>query len=378
MFHSSSPTPPLKSTTTTIITTSTSPITANTNTTTTSPINTNMTLSPQPNTQSSSFNHFLHSVCITHDCYQSCLSHALTCSEEEIMGLLIGYEVNGVSYIWDCCPLRRLDKRRDRVEISPEQLVHAAQMAEKLSIHTHHSRVVGWYHSHPQFIHLPSTIDLNCQFQYQQMDQGFVGLIISLFSNEKKNQLNDVSMDNNNIGSIKLHAFQARRAGPLSMTPRDLYQQQQQQHNSIHSPFTAMESIMLQAVSVPIEIIDDHILLKSERFTMVSDQHSTTPSLMSYWPRNSLQRIIQIQEAIIDEERDEFHRAIDLSDHAHNTTNLFTNFVYNTSIYQANLVNLIENCLDPLRDSLLNELERNLNEINQLLQAESEPSNPSK
>ncbi|EFC49751.1 predicted protein, partial [Naegleria gruberi] len=143
----------------------------------------------------------LRMVRITKDCYHSCLTHALTTSEEEIMGLLIGYinESTGVSTIWDCCPLRRVDKRRDRVEISPEQLVNAASMAEKLSTEDGiPTRVIGWYHSHPQFIHLPSPIDLSCQSQYQQMDSGFVGLIFSVFNNDKSS-----------TGSIKLYAFQS-------------------------------------------------------------------------------------------------------------------------------------------------------------------------
>jgi len=78
------------------------------------------------------------------------------------MGLLLGFidTERGVSTIWTNCPLRRMDKRRDRVEISPEQLVLASSMAEKLTIEDKlPTRVVGWYHSHPQFIHLPRFVD---------------------------------------------------------------------------------------------------------------------------------------------------------------------------------------------------------------------------
>ncbi|KAF4517130.1 hypothetical protein B566_EDAN008889 [Ephemera danica] len=46
--------------------------------------------------------------------------------------------------------MRRSDKRKDRVEISPEQLMLAAEHAEKLAKDLHRPmRVVGWYHSHP-------------------------------------------------------------------------------------------------------------------------------------------------------------------------------------------------------------------------------------
>ena len=44
--------------------------------------------------------------------------------------------------------LERMDKRQDRVEISPEQLSNATEYAEKLSKQTSSNlRIIGWYHS---------------------------------------------------------------------------------------------------------------------------------------------------------------------------------------------------------------------------------------
>jgi len=58
--------------------------------------------------------------------------------------------------------LRRSDKRKDRVEISPEQLSNAAIQADKL---THElgqpMRVLGWYHSHPHITVWPSHVGKN-------------------------------------------------------------------------------------------------------------------------------------------------------------------------------------------------------------------------
>lgn len=58
--------------------------------------------------------------------------------------------------------LRRSDKRKDRVEISPEQLTNAAIQADKL---THElgqpMRVLGWYHSHPHITVWPSHVGKN-------------------------------------------------------------------------------------------------------------------------------------------------------------------------------------------------------------------------
>ncbi|KAH8028263.1 hypothetical protein HPB51_014218 [Rhipicephalus microplus] len=96
------------------------------------------------------------------DVYMVCLSHALSTEKEEVMGLLIG-EVSAkefriacqsrihawsltslvavgrqiaqidemkVAHISAVILLRRSDKRKDRVEISPEQLSDASTQAE--------------------------------------------------------------------------------------------------------------------------------------------------------------------------------------------------------------------------------------------------------
>jgi hypothetical protein len=38
------------------------------------------------------------------------------------------------------------------------------------------------YHSHPRMIAIPSHVDVRTQRDYQAMDPGFVGLIVSLFN----------------------------------------------------------------------------------------------------------------------------------------------------------------------------------------------------
>lgn len=55
--------------------------------------------------------------------------------------------------------LRRSDKRKDRVEISPEQLSGAAEFAERLAEELQRPmRVIGWYHSHPHITVWPSHV----------------------------------------------------------------------------------------------------------------------------------------------------------------------------------------------------------------------------
>ncbi|EEC09488.1 C6.1A, putative, partial [Ixodes scapularis] len=129
------------------------------------------------------------------DVYMVCLSHALSTEKEEVMGLLIGeiglysfgfplqIDETRVAHISAVIVLRRSDKRKDRVEISPEQLSDASTQAE-ISFPCKPMRVLGWYHSHPHITVWPSHVDVQTQAIYQMMDEGFVGLIFSVFSED--------------------------------------------------------------------------------------------------------------------------------------------------------------------------------------------------
>jgi BRCA1/BRCA2-containing complex subunit 3 len=115
--------------------------------------------------------------------FQTCLTHAFSTEREEIMGLLLGkwtkVKEKDVAYIEAISICRRLDKLKDRVEISPEQLMNAMNEGEKLQLN-----VIGWYHSHPHLIVSPSTVDLRTQLNMQQLDPRFFGIIFSCFNQE--------------------------------------------------------------------------------------------------------------------------------------------------------------------------------------------------
>ena len=81
------------------------------------------------------------------DAFCVCLTHSLSTEEEEVMGLLIGEVgkeresslrlilrllqiIDDHAIVSTVSMLRRSDKRKDRVEISPEQLARGAQEAE--------------------------------------------------------------------------------------------------------------------------------------------------------------------------------------------------------------------------------------------------------
>ena len=86
------------------------------------------------------------------------------------------------THVWGVQVLKRIDKRKDRVEVSDEQMINAQERAEKMSKECGKTtRVVGWYHSHPHITVHPSHIDLGTQKNWQQFNSGFIGLIFSCF-----------------------------------------------------------------------------------------------------------------------------------------------------------------------------------------------------
>ncbi|KAK0066502.1 lys-63-specific deubiquitinase BRCC36 [Biomphalaria pfeifferi] len=130
------------------------------------------------------------------DVYLVCLTHALSTEREEVMGLLIGeVDSSKVLHISSVVLLCRSDKQADRVEISPEQQMDASIKAEQLSKELNRPmRVVGWYHSHPHITVWPSHVDVRTQFNYQQMDAGFVGIIFSVFNEDKVTKQNRIEV----------------------------------------------------------------------------------------------------------------------------------------------------------------------------------------
>lgn len=155
------------------------------------------------------------------DAFLVCISHALSTEKEEVMGLCIGeLEPSRVVHVHSVIILRRSDKRKDRVEISPEQLSAASTEAERLADSTGRSmRVVGWYHSHPHITVWPSHVDVRTQAMYQMLDQSFVGLIFSCFIEDK----------NTRTGRVLYTCFQSTPKGqeyerleiPVHVLPRE-------------------------------------------------------------------------------------------------------------------------------------------------------------
>ncbi|XP_064096832.1 lys-63-specific deubiquitinase BRCC36-like isoform X2 [Macrobrachium nipponense] len=157
---------------------------------------------------------WVSSVKLAADAYLVCLHHALTTEKEEVMGLLVGQFSEGSDVTCDihsAVTLRRSDKRKDRVEISPEMLIEAQQRAEQMSATSGlQLHIVGWYHSHPHITVWPSDIDLQTQAGYQQMDNRFVGLIFSVYNEDPKTKM----------GNHQVTCFQATNQSPEGEPPQ--------------------------------------------------------------------------------------------------------------------------------------------------------------
>lgn len=151
---------------------------------------------------------------MSEEVWLTCLSHSLTTETEEIMGLLFGdiqhvKNRGSVAMIWGASPEVRSDRRKDRVEVRPEQLAAASAQAEKMTITSGRTtRVIGWYHSHPHITVLPSHVDVRTQAMFQQLDPGFIGLIFSCFSEDAQK-----------VGRIQVIAFQSLDGKQRSMMP---------------------------------------------------------------------------------------------------------------------------------------------------------------
>ncbi|XP_062341774.1 lys-63-specific deubiquitinase isoform X2 [Osmerus eperlanus] len=171
------------------------------------------------------------------DAFLVCMNHALSTEKEEVMGLCIGeVDTNRIVHIHSVIILRRSDKRKDRVEISPEQLSAASTEAERLAEMT----------GRPMRV-----VDVRTQAMYQMMDQGFVGLIFSCFIEDKNTKTGRVlytcfqsvqaqkGSDYERI-EIPIHVVPHEAIGKVCLEsavelPRILCQEEQDTYRKIHS-----------------------------------------------------------------------------------------------------------------------------------------------
>ncbi|NXT54964.1 BRCC3 deubiquitinase, partial [Pluvianellus socialis] len=295
------------------------------------------------------------------DAFLVCLNHALSTEKEEVMGLCIG-EVpgpGGAAPGRRCCPggvpwpvpavdtsrivhihsviiLRRSDKRKDRVEISPEQLSAASTEAE-ISFYRSSSkltrrpmRVVGWYHSHPHITVWPSHVDVRTQAMYQMMDQGFVGLIFSCFIEDK----------NTKTGRILYTCFQSIQAQKSSDILPLKFKTKCVAIKGFHLPVdSGTYSQKYERIEIPIHVVP----------------HETIGKVC-------LESAVELPKILCQEEQDAYRRIHSLT-HLDSVTK-----IHNGSVFTKNLCSQMSAISGPLLQWLEDRLEQNKQRVQELQQ----------
>lgn len=240
----------------------------------------------------------VHCVYLDADAFMVCLTHAFSTEREEVMGLLIGeVDEKRICRISAVIMLRRSDKQEDRVEISPEQLSAASTRAEQLAVELQRPmRVIGWYHSHPHITVWPSHVDVRTQAMYQMMDEGFIGLIFSVFNEEKTTKKQQ----------IQLTCFQSINQSPEGEPPQYL------------------------RLEVPVHVVPTQTIGKA-----------------------CLQSLVELPQILQQEEAEAYEKTKKITD-----LDLLTR-IHNSSVYTNSLCQTMEVMTGPLIQALESRLERN-------------------
>eukprot|EP00003_Mantamonas_plastica_P000564 TRINITY_DN10458_c0_g1_i1.p1 TRINITY_DN10458_c0_g1~~TRINITY_DN10458_c0_g1_i1.p1 ORF type:complete len:192 (-),score=37.22 TRINITY_DN10458_c0_g1_i1:3-578(-) len=172
------------------------------------------------------------------------------------------------------------------------------------------TRVIGWYHSHPHITVGPSHVDVRTQASYQMMDEHFVGLIFSVFFEEKSTK----------HGRIQMTAFQST------------YNQ---------------SSTSYQELPVPVHVSESHF----------------TPEF------KALQRLVELQIKLHDEELISYlavMKEFSVDGHVSPLVSL-----HSSAVYTKALCRIMEHSCSPLLQSL-NDLSDNLDTKLAAMQEEKE------
>uniref|UniRef100_A0A0D9R2H7 Lys-63-specific deubiquitinase n=1 Tax=Chlorocebus sabaeus TaxID=60711 RepID=A0A0D9R2H7_CHLSB len=295
------------------------------------------------------------------DAFLVCLNHALSTEKEEVMGLCIG-ELNDdpsrsdskfaytgtemrtvaekvdavrIVHIHSVIILRRSDKRKDRVEISPEQLSAASTETHRLAELTGRPmRVVGWYHSHPHITVWPSHVDVRTQAMYQMMDQGFVGLIFSCFIEDK----------NTKTGRVLYTCFQSIQAQKSSeRNKRDPRNHIKTSFNVSFSPGRQSEE-KYERIEIPIHIVP----------------HVTIGKVC-------LESAVELPKILCQEEQDAYRRIHSLT-HLDSVTKIHNG----SEVFTKNLCSQMSAVSGPLLQWLEDRLEQNQQHLQELQQEKEE------
>ncbi|XP_013415313.1 lys-63-specific deubiquitinase BRCC36 [Lingula anatina] len=224
------------------------------------------------------------------DAFMVCLAHALSTEREEVMGLLMGetctYGCVFISVIQYMLYIFILN--------CYYRLAHELQRP---------IRVLGWYHSHPHITVWPSHVDVRTQAMYQMLDEGFIGLIFSVFNEEKNTKSN----------RVQLCCFQSINQSPEGEAPQYL------------------------KLEIPVHVVQTHTLGKA-----------------------CLQSLVELPHILSQEEEESYGKTLTIDN-----LDLLTK-IHNSAVYTKSLCRIMDVMSGPLIQTLEAQLERNKTKIIQL------------
>ncbi|NWS02300.1 BRCC3 deubiquitinase, partial [Motacilla alba] len=257
-------------------------------------------------------------------------------------------DTSRIVHIHSVIILRRSDKRKDRVEISPEQLSAASTEAE-ISFSRDSSRlgkmtgrpmrVVGWYHSHPHITVWPSHVDVRTQAMYQMMDQGFVGLIFSCFIEDK----------NTKTGRILYTCFQSVQAQKSS------------------DPLGPQASGLHLTIKIQDKYVDIKCFLLLVNSSTCSQKYDRIEIPIHVVPHETIGKVclesaVELPKILCQEEQDAYRRIHSLT-HLDSVTK-----IHNGSVFTKNLCSQMSAISGPLLQWLEDRLEQNKQRMQELQQ----------
>ncbi|NWI77120.1 BRCC3 deubiquitinase, partial [Dryoscopus gambensis] len=265
-------------------------------------------------------------------------------------------DTSRIVHIHSVIILRRSDKRKDRVEISPEQLSAASTEAEMLAEMTGRPmRVVGWYHSHPHITVWPSHVDVRTQAMYQMMDQGFVGLIFSCFIEDK----------NTKTGRILYTCFQSIQA-QKSSDPTFLLPAVEVEPSDLHLTIKIQDKYV-DIKCFPLPVSSGVCSQKYERIEIPIHvvPHETIGKVC-------LESAVELPKILCQEEQDAYRRIHSLT-HLDSVTKIHNGFLpyslhVTIQVFTKNLCSQMSAISGPLLQWLEDRLEQNKQRVQELQQ----------
>lgn len=104
------------------------------------------------------------------------LKHGRVGTPFEVMGLMLGEFID--DYSIRCIDVFAMPQRASAVNVESVDPVFQAKMIEMLKQTGRYEMVVGWYHSHPGFGCWLSSVDMNTQQSFEQLNERSVATVV--------------------------------------------------------------------------------------------------------------------------------------------------------------------------------------------------------